>query len=264
MTISAKWQALGWPWPRSMSAGSSSAQIGCAFQQRVRNRQPDGGFAGLGTSPSSTIRLRLPRWPGSSIGTADSSACVYGCDGSLVDLVLRPDLDDLAEVHHGDAVGDVADDREVVRDEDVRQPEVALQRLEQVHDLRLDRDVERGHRLVEDDQLRVERERARDADALALAARELVREPVRVLRRQADGAQQLVDALLALWPLIAAVDAQRLADDVAHGHARVERRVRILEDDLHLAAHVAHLPAVKRRDVAAVEDDLPARRLDRA
>ena len=28
LTISAKWHALGWPWPRSMSAGSSSAQIG--------------------------------------------------------------------------------------------------------------------------------------------------------------------------------------------------------------------------------------------
>ena len=81
LTISAKWHALGWPWPRSISAGSSSAQIGCAFQQRVRNRQPDGGFAGFGTSPSSTIRLRFPRWPGSSIGIAESSACVYGCEG---------------------------------------------------------------------------------------------------------------------------------------------------------------------------------------
>jgi hypothetical protein len=80
-TISAKWQAEGCPCPRSFKTGSSSAQIGCAFQQRVRKRQPDGGFAGLGTSPSSTIRLRLPRCDGSSIGTAESSACVYGCAG---------------------------------------------------------------------------------------------------------------------------------------------------------------------------------------
>ena len=41
------------------------------------------------------------------------------------------------------------------------------------------------------------RERTRDADALALATGELVREPVRVLGRQADDAQQLVHALLA-------------------------------------------------------------------
>ena len=92
-----------------------------------------------------------------------------------------PDLDDLAEIHDRDAVGDVANDREVVRDEDVRQPEVALQRLEQVDDLRADRDVERRDRLVENDQLRTERQRAGDADALALAAGELVREPVAVL-----------------------------------------------------------------------------------
>ena len=73
---SAKWQATGWPWPRSISAGSSSAQMSCAFQQRVRNRQPDGGSTGLGTSPSSTIRWRCALLAGSGTGTADSSAWV--------------------------------------------------------------------------------------------------------------------------------------------------------------------------------------------
>jgi len=70
----------------------------------------------------------------------------------------------------------VADDVQVVRDEDVGEAEVALQVLEQVQDLRLNRDVECRDRLVADDQLRVDRERARDTDPLALAARELVRE----------------------------------------------------------------------------------------
>ena len=78
---------------------------------------------------------------------------------------------DLAEVHHHHAVGDVADDVEVVGDEDVGEAELALQVLEQVEDLRLHRDVERRDRLVADDQLRVDGERAGDADALALAAR---------------------------------------------------------------------------------------------
>jgi hypothetical protein len=36
---------------RGISFGSSAAQIASAFGQRVRNRQPDGGFCGLGTSP---------------------------------------------------------------------------------------------------------------------------------------------------------------------------------------------------------------------
>ena len=87
----------------------------------------------------------------------------------------RRQLDDPAEVHHRDPVADVADDRQVVGDEQVRQPEPALEPLEQVDDLRLDRDVEGADRLVGDDEVRVEGERPGDADALPLAARELVR-----------------------------------------------------------------------------------------
>ena len=46
--------------------------------------------------------------------------------------------------------------------------------------------VEGGDRLVADDHLRLERQRARDGDALALAARELVRVAVDVLGVEAD------------------------------------------------------------------------------
>ena len=80
----------------------------------------------------------------------------------------------------------MADDVQVVRDEDVRQVEVALQVLQEVEDLRLHRHVERRNRLVADDELRVDRESARDADALALTARELVREAVVVLGVETD------------------------------------------------------------------------------
>jgi hypothetical protein len=33
------------------SCGSSSAHLSCAYGHRVRNRQPDGGLTGLGSSP---------------------------------------------------------------------------------------------------------------------------------------------------------------------------------------------------------------------
>src|SRR5213078_1832907 len=52
---------------------------GTRSEQRVWNRQPEGGLIGLGTSPSRMIRLRL--MVGSGIGTAESSASVYGCFG---------------------------------------------------------------------------------------------------------------------------------------------------------------------------------------
>ena len=50
--------------------------------------------------------------------------------------------------------------------------------MQEVEDLRAHRDVERRDRLVADDQRRVGRERPRDRDALALAARELQRAPL--------------------------------------------------------------------------------------
>ena len=83
---SAKWHADGAhrvPSERISSWGSSCEQMSCAFQQRVWNRHPDGGFAGEGTSPTRTIWSRLPRRVGSGAGTAESSAWVYGCVGRL-------------------------------------------------------------------------------------------------------------------------------------------------------------------------------------
>ena len=83
-------------------------------------------------------------------------------------------LHDLARVHHDDAVADLRDDAEVMRDEQHGHPEVALQLAEQLEDLGLDRDVERGGGLVGDQQLRLVRQRHRDHRPLAHATRERV------------------------------------------------------------------------------------------
>ena len=113
------------------------------FGQRVWKRHAGGGLLGDGTSPESIWRWRPRASRGSATGTALNSAPVYGWRGLRVELVGVGELDDLAEVHHRDAIAHVAHDREVVRDEDQRQIELALQRPQQVEDLRLDRDVER-------------------------------------------------------------------------------------------------------------------------
>ena len=65
--------------------------------------------------------------------------------------------------------------REVVRDEQVGDPGLGLNVLQQVHHLRADRYVERRDRLVAHDQLRLDGERAGNPDALALPAGEFVR-----------------------------------------------------------------------------------------
>ena len=87
---------------------------------------------------------------------------------------------------------------------------------------------------------------AGDADALALAAGELVRVAVDVLGVEADHVQQVLRPRLAVaLRRDLGVDLERLADDVADRHARVERGVRVLEHHLDVAAQ---LPAASRPD----------------
>ena len=107
-------------------------------------------------------------------------------------------------------------------------------------------------------ELRLERQRPGDADALALAAGELGREAVVVLGVEADELHQLLHLALALVAVGDAVDGERVADDRADATARVQRAVRVLEHHLHLAAQRAQLGPRQRADVGAVEHD-PAR-----
>ena len=68
-------------------------------------------------------------------------------------LIERALFDDAAAVHHEDAIGDVGDNAEVVGHEDDSVPLVA-QLAQLLEDLRLDRHVQRGRRLVGDQQAR--------------------------------------------------------------------------------------------------------------
>ena len=79
-------------------------------------------------------------------------------------------LDDAAEVHHRDPLTDMLHDRQIMGDEEVGQAQFALQVDHQVDHLRLHGDVERGDRFVGNDEPRIERQRAGDAEPLALAA----------------------------------------------------------------------------------------------
>ena len=81
-----------------------------------------------------------------------------------------------------------------MRDEHDREAEPLAQFGEQLQHLRLHRDVERRHRLVGDEHLGFERERARQADALALPAGELVRIAIRRRGIEADEREQFLGA----------------------------------------------------------------------
>src|SRR5579862_5494661 len=95
-------------------------------------------------------------------------------------------LDNAAEIHHRDAAADMLDYGKVMGNEQIGDGEFLLQILEQVDHLGLDRDVERGDRLVADDQLGLDRKRARNADALALTAGKFVRIAAHMIGLQPD------------------------------------------------------------------------------
>lgn len=73
---SARIQAAKCPDLIFRNSGSTCAHSAMANGQRVRKRQPEGGFIGVGTSPVNTIRSLLSL--GSGKGIAESSAFVYG------------------------------------------------------------------------------------------------------------------------------------------------------------------------------------------
>ncbi|KWU68193.1 hypothetical protein AWW71_29380 [Bacillus cereus] len=91
--------------------------------------------------------------------------------GGLEELLAAAHLDDLAQVHHRDPIGDVAHHTEVVGDEEIGQSHAVAQIRQQIEHLGLDADVERGDRFVADDEPRPERECPRDADTLSLSTR---------------------------------------------------------------------------------------------
>ena len=148
--------------------------------------------------------------------------------------------------HDRDPVGDFGDHAHVVGDEQHGGAVVALQVADQRENLLLRGDVERGGRLVGDQQLRFQHQRHRDHDALALAARQ----PVRVGgENPLDLGQPHLfhhreDALAPRAGIERGVDAQHLVDLAADRHHRIERRHRLLEDHRHGGGAQLPQPAI--------------------
>jgi hypothetical protein len=159
-----------------------------------------------------------------------------------------------------------------VRDQHDRGAGPGLELAHQVEDLRLDRDVQRGRRLVGDQEPRLAGERHRDHHPLPHPTGKLVR--------------VLEDAALRLWHphqpkhldragagLLArkpAVQDQRFGDLVADGQDRIQRRHRLLEDHGYgVAANLAHLGLRQVEQIATLEhhasvDGASGRRRDQA
>ena len=152
-------------------------------------------------------------------------------DRALVDLARRPDLADPAAGHDGDPRRHRQGLLLVVRDEHERRADLAVDARQLDLHLLAELEVERPERLVEEQHGRSLGERARQRDTLRLAARQLRRVAVAVLR-QADQLEVLRDALTDL-AVRQALHPQAERDVVGDGHVR-EQRV-VLEDRVDVA-----------------------------
>ena len=170
----------------------------------------------------------------------------------------RPRLDQDAVAHHQDAVGDPRDDGQVVGDEQQRRPGVAPLR-EEVEDLRLHRHVERGGRLVGDEQVGLPGDGGRNQRPLPQPARELVRILVGAHGGvgEADEFQAGQDPVADLVTGHQTMRPHDLGDLLADGAQRVERTQGVLQDEPDVtAAELAPAGFGQRTHVAAVDPEL--------
>ena len=153
----------------------------------------------------------------------------------VVELAGCPDLLDATVVDDDDLVGDLERLLLVVRDEQGGHVHLVVQAAQPVAQLLADLRVERAERLVEQQHLGLHGERAGQCHALALAARELGRQPVGEVL-EVHELEQLGDAVAHLrLGALADLEPER---DVARRRQVRERRV-VLE-------HEADGPALRR------------------
>jgi hypothetical protein len=173
--------------------------------------------------------------------------------GRIEDLVPWPVLHDATVLHDRHDVADMPHHGQVVADEQVADAELALQVHEQVQDLALHREVERGDRLVADDELGLQGQGAGDADALELPARERRRSAVAQGRVDAHAGQQLVRPPTPLGPVEAAVDDPWLGHEITRPETRIQGGGGILVDELDVLAHPAQGLTAQCQEVDAAE-----------
>ncbi len=167
-------------------------------------------------------------------------------------------FDNVALLHHANRIGEAAHEIEVMGDEQDRHAIGLLQAFQQGDDLRLHGDVERGRRLVGDEQIGLVGERHGDHDALALAAGKLMRigaEPGLGIG-DADLVEEFDDACAHGVAAAHAMKLQNLGDLLLDRLQRIERGHRLLEDhgDARAAngaqlglADFQHVPPVEQR-----------------
>ena len=172
-------------------------------------------------------------------------------------------FDDFAVAHDRDVIGQSGNDAQIVGDEQKRHPiirAVADQAAKKIKDIGLRRHVERGRRLIRDQQTGSMRDGQRDADPLTLPTRQFVRIAVEGNGGEAHPVKPVTSDAQGLGPG-GATQAQRLAHLRADGLNGVQCGHGFLKDHADVgAANTQPVAFAQMREVAPVQGDGPGRR----
>ncbi|CDN44922.1 hypothetical protein BN871_FY_00260 [Paenibacillus sp. P22] len=250
-----RWQEASWPPGQTTRDGEAVLHASKACSQRGANGQPGGHAQQIRRRARNRLALRqIVVQAGHRFHQLGRIRML----GALEHVVDAARLHDIAGIHDPDPVGGFGDDADIMGEQQHRDVHFLVDLDQYVEDIRLRNDVERGRRLVENDELRIEQQAEGDHDPLLHASRHLVGERLQhAVRLQPHIIHQvagLVDNLLLRSA--ASMSPVRLDDLILDPHDRVQRVLRGLEH------HGCSLPLVRlellaaqRQYVLAVEAD---------
>ena len=150
--------------PAALLTGMRAARMEVAPGRWVQGR---GDFPGKRKAPRESLlfqsRDRIPE------------RLRIGVKRPRANLLHRALFHNPPQIHHRDPVAGMLDQRQVVRNKEIGNFFTLLNIHQEIHNLRLNGDIQSADRFIADDHARRKSQGARDADSLTLAAAEFMR-----------------------------------------------------------------------------------------
>ncbi|GBR58331.1 hypothetical protein AA100600_0737 [Gluconobacter thailandicus F149-1 = NBRC 100600] len=149
---------------------------------------------------------------------------------TIQNLQSVPFFHDAAQIHDSNPVRHLSDNGQIMGNKDARHAQRRTQIPEQIYDLRLNRNIKRGDRLVRNQKIRPQYERTGDIQTLTLATRKFVWVSVGHRAGQSHLIQQVINAGANV---LATMNPEGFGERLPYRSAGIKGRRGVLKDHLH-------------------------------